>query len=560
MNTFKKNTTNPFLKTLQKAFYFATESKKPGSAPFAELLEKHKEQSAFQRREFLNTVITTGAVVGMSGIISACKKVDSLVPDYNFQNSGTNNQSNYKKGAQQPRIAILGAGIAGLTCAYQLKKQGYTSTVYEASSRVGGRILTKNNFVAQGIYTECGGEFIDTGHKHMLKLATEFGLPLIDTQIASESALAHDSFYIDGVYYNETAVMNAFAPYANQIAADISSLPNSFGFNSYNQTVLNFDQMSINDYFNLIGIPTSSFLRKGLDVAYNTEYGREINEQTAINFLFLFSINPGNNKFQIFGASDERYKIDGGNQKIIDALYSDVQTQVQLNNSLQKITKNSSDVYTLFFANGTSIKADIVILTIPFSILKNIDLSNLALPSWKTNAIQNLGYGTNSKLIMGFTNRTWRSYGQSGYVFTSGNLQNPSLYLQTGWDSSQLQNSSNASFTVFQGGNLGNSLSLNQTGTFLSQLDNMWNGTLATYNGNSKLIHWPTHQYSLGSYACWKVGQVTTIKDAEIMPVGNLYFAGEHTSGNNQGYMEGGAETGKKVANNIVKFIQTGSV
>src|SRR5260221_9252727 len=41
-----------------------------------------------------------------------------------------------------PKIAIIGAGIAGLTTAYHLNKQGLDVLVYEARSRVGGRILT----------------------------------------------------------------------------------------------------------------------------------------------------------------------------------------------------------------------------------------------------------------------------------------------------------------------------------------------------------------------------------------------------------------------------------
>src|SRR5437667_731698 len=42
-------------------------------------------------------------------------------------------------GAGSPRIAVVGAGLAGLTCAYRLKQAGYAATVYEASSRIGGR-------------------------------------------------------------------------------------------------------------------------------------------------------------------------------------------------------------------------------------------------------------------------------------------------------------------------------------------------------------------------------------------------------------------------------------
>lgn len=77
-----------------------------------------------------------------------------------------------KRVERQPIIAIVGGGLAGLNCAYQLKKRGITATVYEGSDRTGGRVLTKQNFIASETYTELGGEFIDTGHKHMRNLAT----------------------------------------------------------------------------------------------------------------------------------------------------------------------------------------------------------------------------------------------------------------------------------------------------------------------------------------------------------------------------------------------------
>jgi monoamine oxidase len=63
---------------------------------------------------------------------------------------------------------------------------------------------------------------------------------------------------------------------------------------------------------------------------------------------------------------------------------------------------------------------------------------------------------------------------------------------------------------------------------------------------------WPTFPFTLGAYSCYKVGQWTTIAGAEIKPVGNLFFAGEHCSQDFQGYMNGAAETGKQVAKKLM--------
>jgi monoamine oxidase len=78
--------------------------------------------------------------------------------------------------ASQPRIAIVGAGLGGLTCAYRLKQAGYAADVYEASPRVGGRCWTIDEFAP--LVAEHGGELIDQGHQAVRQLAQELGLSL----------------------------------------------------------------------------------------------------------------------------------------------------------------------------------------------------------------------------------------------------------------------------------------------------------------------------------------------------------------------------------------------
>ncbi|MFM7726978.1 MAG: hypothetical protein ACKO7B_09755, partial [Flavobacteriales bacterium] len=147
----------------------------------------------------------------------------------------------------------------------------------------------------------------------------------------------------------EAEVIQAFQPYAQLIASDIQSLPTNFDYSNFTPAVQQFDSISISQYFDRIGMPQSLFLRKGLEQAYNTEYGREVNDQSAINFLFLFSINPGNASYDIFGLSDERFKVAGGNQQITDALANALQGSVQLQRKLTKISLDASGKYLLQF-------------------------------------------------------------------------------------------------------------------------------------------------------------------------------------------------------------------
>src|SRR5215210_8485038 len=79
-------------------------------------------------------------------------------------------------GAVQPKIAVVGAGLAGLTCAYRLKQAGLIAQVYEASTRIGGRCWTSNDF--DPLIAEHGGELIDQSHAAMRQLSQALGLNL----------------------------------------------------------------------------------------------------------------------------------------------------------------------------------------------------------------------------------------------------------------------------------------------------------------------------------------------------------------------------------------------
>jgi NADPH-dependent 2,4-dienoyl-CoA reductase/sulfur reductase-like enzyme len=76
-----------------------------------------------------------------------------------------------------PRIVIVGAGLAGLSCAYELHTRGVRADVFEARDRIGGRCWTARGF-AYGQTAEHGGEFIDTRHIHVRWLAAKLGLRL----------------------------------------------------------------------------------------------------------------------------------------------------------------------------------------------------------------------------------------------------------------------------------------------------------------------------------------------------------------------------------------------
>lgn len=452
------------------------------------------------------------------------------------------------RASSAPAIAIVGAGIAGLHAAYVLKKAGLRADVYDADTRVGGRIFTMYDLLGPGLNTEMGGEFIDTPHEDMLSLCKEFNLELIDLK-PEGSKLVEEAYFFDGKHITEAQVLDACRPFAEQMAADAEKMGDGVDFENPGQAA-DLDKLSLAEYFDKLKI--QGWLRKLLDVAFVTEYGLESHEQSTLNMLCLLSIDLSKNEFEVFGESDERYKVKKGNWSVPVELAKRLGDQVKLDHRLTAIASRGSG-YVLSFEDRPEVKADIVILAVPFSVLRRVDLK-VELPAVKRRAIMELGYGKSATLSAGFKERPWNKQGYRGNIFTD-------THVQLAWDNSMGQAGTGGGITFFMGGNRSDQIA---SGTaeqqvrekLLPGLEKAYPGVAAVSNGLFGRWHWPTQPYSLGGYSCYKPGQWTGIGGAEILPVGNLFFAGEHCSSDFQGFMNGGAETGRRAAESILALVR----
>jgi monoamine oxidase len=78
------------------------------------------------------------------------------------------------------KVIVIGAGIAGLSCAYELMKSGHDVTVLEASDRTGGHVLTLREPFAEGLYADAGAEnFTKPGYDILWAYTKELGLTVL---------------------------------------------------------------------------------------------------------------------------------------------------------------------------------------------------------------------------------------------------------------------------------------------------------------------------------------------------------------------------------------------
>ena len=464
-------------------------------------------------------------------------------------------------GATQPRIAVVGAGLAGLTCAYRLKQAGLTADVYEASTRVGGRCWTIRDFAP--LIAEHGGELIDQGHAAVRQLAQELGLDL-DNLLRAQPNGTEDLFYVNGHDYPLSQLEEDLNGIYQKLHKDVSAASYPTLWNSYTQRGWELDHMSIIDWLDET-VPnggSKSDLGRVLDIAYNIEYGAECSEQSSLNLLYLLGYS-GQGNFRVFGPSNEKYHVRGGNQQISDRLGDALSGQISLGTALTSIRQNSGGTFTLTFSRdaGTlTVAADHVVLALPFSLLRSVNYAKAGFEPLKVTAIKELPMGTNSKLHVEFKDRFWYGAGNNGNTIAGTGYQNT-------WEVSRAQGGGTGKGLLvdYTGGKIGASFGsgtpAERAQQFMSQLQPVFPtvpNIVSHWTGRATVDFWTAYPWTKGSYSYWKVGQYTKFSGMEKERQGNCHFAGEHTSQDFQGYLNGAVETGARAAGEILGDLKHG--
>lgn len=455
-------------------------------------------------------------------------------------------------GATQPTIAVVGAGLAGLTAAYRLKQAGLNAQVYEASGRIGGRCWTSHDF--DPLVAEHGGELIDQGHTEVRHLAQELGLDL-DNLLQAEPNGTEDFFWVNRGKYEYAQLVDDLNGIYQKLHRDVVAASYPTLWNLYTQRGWELDHMSITKWLD-VTVPnggSQSNLGRVLDIAYNIEYGAECNIQSSLNLLYLLGYR-GQGQFRVFGASNEKYHVRGGNDQIAKRLGDALGNQISLGTVLTSIRRNSGGSFTLTFSKNSGsfmVTVDRVVLALPFSLLREVNYSNAGFEPLKLTAIKELAMGTNSKLHVEFKDRFWYGAGNNGNTYADTGYQNT-------WEESRAQPGRKGLLVDYTGGNVGLSFGTgppsSRSQQFMAQLQPQFPGTKVSdhWTGRATVDYWAGKPWAKGSYSYWQVGQYTKFSGMEGVRQGNCHFAGEHTSTDNQGYLEGAVETGERVVGEIL--------
>jgi monoamine oxidase len=449
-------------------------------------------------------------------------------------------------------VAIVGGGLAGLACALRLQQASVFATVHEAAGRFGGRCSTLRGHFAGGQLAEHGGELIDQGHTAIRQLARELDLPL-DNVLRVEENDAEPTFHLGGAPYSYVDASRDLRALWQPMHRDLVAAGYPTTYRSSTPRGRELDAMPLIEWLDAT-VPggLASRLARLLAIAYTIEYGAEVHEQSALNLLYLLGYT-GPGRLRVFGASNEKYHVRGGNDLLVAGMAARLAAHLRPEERLQSIALLSDGRYRLTFATagGTrDLVADHVVLALPFAVLAtSVDFAGAGFSPTKVLAIQQLGRGRNGKLNVQFGARFWAGLGSTGESYSDRGYQ-------ATWDVSRGQAGGNGILVDYTGGDVAAAMvgadPAARAAQFLAEVEPVLPGATAQWNGLAALDTWHDRPLARCSYSFYRPGQYASFGGSEAEPEGNVRFCGEHTSQDAQGYLEGAVETGERAAREVL--------
>jgi len=439
-----------------------------------------------------------------------------------------------------------------MTAAYRLHQAGIAVQVFEARDRIGGRCWSMRGF-EHGQIGEHGGEFIDTRHVHLRVLADELGLELDDfyeTYLPGQRWLS----WVDGEVVRGRDLYEQMDQAIERLQ-EIAVRDGSYFADRAGPEAIEFDQQTMAAW---IDANTPAGMDSPFGRLFASDqagwWGLDPDQLSATNLIDYYAVEyPG---------GDERYTINGGNDQVpsrcLDALPAGT---VTLEAPLTAIRTSGDRSELRFDGVADPVVTDRVILTLPFTTLRDVDIEDAGFSDRKREAIAELGMGTNAKLLMQF-DRPFDTFDDWGGGLRRGGVPQFGTWDSGSTDSRAKQD--NGLLTVYSGGRAGADIPAAAPHAWapqdvvdptLAAIDQAVPDVSEAYNGLAWLDVWAKDPWVHGSYAAFPPGQLTKFWGILGRSEAAVHFAGEHTSVYSQGFLNGGVESGTRAAGEVLQAL-----
>ncbi len=422
------------------------------------------------------------------------------------------------------RIVVVGAGLAGLSCAYEMRAAGFDVTVLEARNRIGGRVFSRSDIAAGSGIVEFGGELIGANHLHWQAYALHFGLPLME--IAADEGLQSPVLINGQVYAAEEAdrLYEAMTPGEDALTLAADGVDAAKPWRTPNAAAL--DAQSVGAFVEALGLVPDAAHAVHLSLACDNAV--PTGRQSFLALLAMIKAHGGAD----FWTLSETHRCWGGNQQLAERFAQALGPErLMLETPVTAIAPRAGGGARVTTRAGANLDCDVAVLAIPPSLWAGLDLDPLpprlqsgpALKHFTVSALRPTEFATVSQ-----------------YALTD---ELPTMT----WDGLDGQGSTEAVLVGFAGGDLAARASAMSTeqrdaliaATYDKLYPSLRQNTLRYFTAN-----WPRDPFTQTGYSFPAPGQITRLRDQLIRGYPHLAFAGEHLSTGFPGYMEGALGSG----------------
>ncbi|HEX4771272.1 MAG TPA: FAD-dependent oxidoreductase [Bryobacteraceae bacterium] len=435
------------------------------------------------------------------------------------------------------RIIVAGAGLAGLTCAWELTRRGHETIVLEASGRVGGHVRTVREGLADGLYADAGAEhFTKPGYELFHRYVKEFDLPVLPYPHRENVLQVVDGRMIPESEAQSARVLQARGFNQREVAyltshpdGDLSDLY----FGRYMEKITDEYQPFGVGLDSLDAQTVTGLLRQ--DGASSAAIESIGSDDSALHGIWRQAILrlrgvPSNPR--------ELFRLKGGNQMLPDAFAIRLGNRIRKNCAVTDIRHVESGVVVVCRENGEEKKfdADYLVCCMSAIMLRVIAVT----PAWPDNkqyAIANMPYTVETRPIFQSRTKFWK---RDGY---SGNMEFGSPLLGPLWPMAQDVPTGRGLLIGTAQGGVSASMAY---GVF----KRYYPGKSVDID-NVMAVDWQLDKWAMACQARdYRPGELKKFWPASIQPIGRVYFAGAYCDNMNWG-MEAATRSAYRVARAI---------
>lgn len=437
-------------------------------------------------------------------------------------------------------VAVVGAGLAGLTAARRVRAAGRSVIVLEARRRVGGRNF--DHPLGSGKVAELGGQWAGPGQDRVLALAQELGIATFPTYSSGASVYYHggrlETYSGDVPPANPVSLveLEALIVELNDMAA---SVPAEHPWTAAQAGA--WDQQTIATWMTE-HLATAEGRDLG-SLAIRGVYGEDPSEISLLDLLSAITGVGGDINTLIGSAQSIRFS--GGPQQLSLRLAKRLHGAVRLGVAITAISQGR---YVTLHSTQLAFLARRAILTPPKPLIGRI-LFSPALPAAHDQILQRQPMGSVVKVNAIYPTPFWRAQGLNGAATSDTGP------IRLTYDNSPADGRPGILVGFMEGNDSRAFYGVSPAIRRRAALDSLarYFGERARHPIGYVDLPWAEEPYTRGAYGSYNPpGVLTSLHDATVVPVGALHFAGADTSPIWPGYMDGAIRSGERAATEVL--------